>query len=276
MARGEKERLAEAARVEKFAQQHRREPRLSSARGERQHHARRFSRVDLPDELLARRANRRVLIVTQRAAPMRVWRGEQRQRGRRGREAARREIPRHEFLGPGKFAHRSRLGSRARRVVVFDELVPVGRKDKRHMMQLPDAVALALLQAVLRRFPLVLRLQDRERNASRAFREWTAKQIIRAPRRSPLPLPINDVDLPRRLFDEDVSAPPSASVDQHGINQLKTSLGFIPQGRHGVGDALLVEWRHGCVKLRAALLAFAPNLCLSFASSLRRFPTTFL
>src|SRR5437867_35066 len=102
--------------------------------------------------------------------------------------------------------------------------MPIRRKNEGHVMQLADAVAFALLQAVLRWEAFVLGFQDGERNRLRPGGERTAENVIGAAGRALARLMIDDVNGLGGLFDADVGATIPAPVLEGGINQLKSDL----------------------------------------------------
>lgn len=67
-----------------------------------------------------------------------------------------------------------------------------------------------------------------------ACRTGASSETRRAPRRSPLSLSINDVDLRGSDFEPHVLTSPAAMIYQHRINQFKACLGFV--AGHGRKD----------------------------------------
>ena len=85
-------------------------------------------------------------------------------------QTARGQVTLDQSVRRGKFGHRTRLGGSAGFLVVFHELVPVRGEHERNVVELADAVTLALLQAVFGRASFALGFENGERNRHECLR----------------------------------------------------------------------------------------------------------
>lgn len=93
-------------------------------------------------------------------------------------------------------------------------------------MELADAIAFALLQAVLRWQPFVLGLHDCEGHRFGCRGDWSAKDIVSAAGCALARLVVYNVDWLRGFLDSNVGAAVPSSVLDGGVDELESGLSF--------------------------------------------------
>ena len=121
---------------------------------------------------------------------------------------------------------------------------PLRGVNERDVVELADAVAFALLEAVLGGEILALGLDDRHGDGLGAGLQWNAQDVVGAAGRAAVASAVDDVHGGGGDLNPDVGAWPTALVDQAGIDQLKAGLGFVAghqRGRLGLGGGAVVQ-----------------------------------
>src|ERR1039458_7508509 len=108
------------------------------------------------------------------------------------------------------------------------------------MVQLPDTVAFALLQTVLRRQTFVLSLHDGERHRLGSGGERATEDIMGPAGRALAGLVIDDVNGLGRFLTANVGAAVPAPLREGWVDQLKSGLGFV--AGHQGGGCLSGPW----------------------------------
>ena len=112
-----------------------------------------------------------------------------------------------------------RRGRPAGEEVVFDEPVPIGRKDELDVQALAFGIALGLFEAVSGRKFLPFGFDERESHGLGVHVDTDAEDVVHLAPRAPPRLVADDVDRARRLFAFDQVLRP-ADLVECGIDQL--------------------------------------------------------
>src|SRR5437899_10940567 len=105
----------------------------------------------------------------------------------------------------------------------------VGREYEWDLVKMADEITFTLLQAVVRRQVFGLCLDDGQRNRFGPRLERAAQDVIGPPFRTTLALFVNDIYGRGSFLDPDISASPTALVEQCRIDELEPGLGFVPR-----------------------------------------------
>ena len=247
--------------VEDATQQRGGDTGLARARAERQQDPREFFGDERADDFFKRGPRGGVLIIAQRIATLLVGRVEQLHYLGSGRwQTARGQVTLDQSVRRVKFGHRTRLGGSAGLLVVFHELVPVRGEHERNVVELADAVTLALLQAVFGRASFALGFENGERNRLTVGCEWPPQNVIRAAFRTTFAFAVNDVNWRGGFLDLDVMKEIETPVDELEKFRLKSNDLLVTEGGDWdkVGRTAICPRMHGQTKSQLQVSKYCP------------------